>query len=279
MFQTVHIIPKINSEDREDVRLYVHTIRAAAERAGVTVVQRDGILPGTLIIAVGGDGTMLEAMRQAALHDATAVGVNLGNVGFLTDITVRDPLSTYDFETVIHRILTGAVDTVIEHRAVLTGASSDPNHLSCNEISVAPLGSDTMITYKLMIDKYNAGVHKANSILISTPTGSTAYSLSAGGALMMPALDAFQITPVAPMTMTSRPIIVSPQSVITLEVTGANVAVRSDGQIVAGQPNPALASSPYKLTIRKHLRPTKVLHLAGWDFFNVLTHKLGWNRT
>jgi NAD+ kinase len=216
---------------------------------------------------------MLEAMRVAARADATAIGVNLGRIGFLTDISVQEHL-THAIAAAILRL----TDTFIEERLLLE--PSFGNMLAINEVSISQLYADAMITYRLIIGDVDAGVHRANGLLISTPTGSTAYSLSVGGALMLPEMDAIQIVPVAPSTMTSRPIIVPSTTSIQLQVWGGAVTVRADGQILDTAPvskdSTPSKSDPYKLTVKPYARKAKVLHFSGWNFFDVLTEKLGW---
>lgn len=274
MFYTLHVIPKLNSEDDPVVQHVIDMITFVARATNVRVVGRDEIEGHTLVVAVGGDGTMLEAMRVAALYDATALGVNLGRVGFLSDLNIQDPKhgSLTDAMT---SILTRRVATSVEHRTVLV-STIDDRTLACNEFSVSPTEGDTMLTYHLRIGSMSAGVHRANSILIATATGSTAYSLSAGGALMMPGLDAIQIVPVAPMTMTSRPILVPNHMPITVEVCSPGVSIRADGQRIHTDTHPFTRQSPYSITVRRYIREAKVLHLEGWNFFDTLTQKLGW---
>lgn len=273
MYTSVHVIPKINSEGSAAVCKCTAAISDAALELGIKVVDRASITSTTLVIAVGGDGTMLEAMRLSALRKCVSVGVNLGNVGFLTDMQPDDALTAK-----IVSLLRGEAHATIEDRIALVGSSPNRDVLSCNEISIAPMSSDTMITYRLKVDQYDAGTHRANSILISTATGSTAYALSAGGALMMPSVDAIQLVPVAPMTLTSRPIIVPSTSKITVEAFGGGISVRSDGQVVNGQPQPATSDRPFVIEIEKHPDPVRVAHLPEWNFFNVLSQKFGWNR-
>lgn len=273
MYTSVHVIRKINSESNRMVQHYATIVEQAAAAANVRLVSAPGIDERTLIVAVGGDGTMLEAMRLSALRGGVSVGINMGNVGFLTDMS-PDSVNVDNMVALIH----GDVDAVIEHRIALVGSSPDRNVLSCNEISVAPTSSDTMITYRLRVDHHDAGTHRANSFLISTATGSTAYALSAGGALMMPSVDALQLVPVAPMTLTSRPIIVPSSSTITVEAYGGGISVRSDGQVVNGQPQRATSERPYVVTVEKHPNPVRVTHVPRWNFFSVLSQKFGWNR-
>lgn len=271
-FNTVHIVPKLNAATDPSTLAVLDLIMTTAVRLNASVIGKAAVNEDTLVIAVGGDGTMLEAMRIAATANATAIGVNLGRIGFLTDISVQQHL-THALAAAILRL----TDTFIEERTLLQ--TSLNGALAVNEVSVSQLYADSMITYRLLIGNVDAGVHRANGILVSTPTGSTAYSLSVGGALMMPEMDAIQIVPVAPSTMTSRPIIVPSSTHIELHVWGGNVTVRADGQIVDDKVEswrPPTKTDPHKITIRPYQNKAKILHFAGWNFFDVLTEKLGW---
>lgn len=273
-FNTFHIIPKLNSENDPMVQEVVGTIERTAAQVGVYQVTSVDIRPNTLVIAVGGDGTMLEAMRVSAKTGAVAIGVNLGRIGFLTEIDNQRYLA----HALAAALTLNRSDTFVEERLLLETSMNDT--LAINEVSVSQLYADSLISYRLRIGDVDAGVHRANGILVSTPTGSTAYSLSVGGALMMPEMDAIQIIPVAPATMTSRPIIVPSNVSIALEAWGGNITVRSDGQILEDRSTtswkPPTKANPFVVTIKPHKIKAKVLHFTDWNFFSVLTEKLGW---
>lgn len=271
-FTSVHVVPKLNAAGDTTITNVVNLVVDTAKRLNVGIVGPTEVNRGTLVIAIGGDGTMLEAMRVAARADATAIGVNLGRIGFLTDISVQEHL-THAVAAALLRL----TDTFVEERILLETSRAD--NLAVNEVSVSQLYADSMITYRLLIGNVDAGVHRANGILVATPTGSTAYSLSVGGALMMPEMDAIQIVPVAPSTMTSRPIIVPATTAIELHVWGGDVTVRTDGQIVDNVAEAGWSptkQSPYVIKVNVFNNKAKILHFAGWNFFDVLTGKLGW---
>lgn len=268
MFYSVHIVPKLNSEHDPVVQAICGALVDVAYANGVEPVPHDQISGSTLIVAVGGDGTMLEAMRLSAKYDAICFGINLGRIGFLTDFSVKVPSPFGTLEQMFEDLLRDRIAYVIERRTALVTEVHDVQSIACNEFSVAPPTSDTMLRYHLWIDGISAGVHRANSLMVSTATGSTAYSLAAGGALMYPTLDALQIIPVAPATMTSRPIIVPATSVVRLELDNSDVVLRKDGQRVA--------HGFETVAFRKYLHPAQSLHLPGWNYFETLTEKLGW---
>jgi NAD+ kinase len=275
MFRTVHIVAKLNSEQDPKVRRVVEAVCQVAVKEGARMVDLDQVLPDTLIVAIGGDGTMLQALRLAAQFDATAIGINMGKVGFLTDFEHgNDQDHLAQIKKQIASVINDTEPTMIDRRIVLWSSASDM--FAGNEVSVSRAQSDSMISYKLLVGHAFAGVHKANSILISTATGSTAYSLSAGGALIMPNLSVIQIVPVAPLTMTSRPIITDARDTIRLSVWGGTIAVRHDGQTVSRGRRVYTEEKPYEIQIRPHITTAKILHLASWNFFDVLSQKLGW---
>ena len=260
------------------VQMMLEAIQAACQRAHVNFVTEEAaIFNTTLIVAIGGDGTMLQAMRTAAWHDATAVGINLGRVGFLTDINSSE--SQFNFETFFTNLLTGSNISFVEQRTMLWIARGTKPSLAGNEVSISRTGSDSMIEYSIYVDRSAVGTHRANSILISTAAGSTAYALSAGGALMLPSLDAFQIVPVAPLTLTSRPIVVPGNSLITIEAWASGISVRADGNVIEETNQTFTRENPFSITLQAFERRCKVLHLDGWNFFGILSEKLGWSRS
>lgn len=280
MYKQVFIVEKLNANKaskEEWARIEAATVivREAISLAGSHLIPIHHLVgadsfPDLLLIAIGGDGTMLEAMRSAARLGATAIGINLGNVGFLTDISAKNLLAE-----VMAEIINGTADCTVEERTVISLNGSSWNDIAGNEVSISRIESDSMINYRLYVGNHDAGVHKANSVLISTPTGSTAYSLSAGGALMMPDVDAFQIVPVAPMAMTTRPII-TPLVPITVEAWGTGIAVRTDGTISGTYDSTFTEQSPLTTMVVPFKRKVKILHPNGWNYFNVLSDKLGW---
>lgn len=276
-FKDIHIVRKLNAPYSPRVIEVVDMIVRAAENNNLT--RAECISTTTLVIAVGGDGTMLEAMRLAQPVGALAIGINLGNVGFLTDVTFSDNGTCNLIGRLDKLFSTSRPDHYFDEKRMMLRAKSDDDQVDMvagNEISISGDKSDSMIRYRLWIDGVDAGIHRANSILISTPTGSTAYSLSVGGALVMPGMFAMQIVPVAPMTLTSRPIIVSGENTIRVDVWGSDIAVKRDGgdRVVVDSD-----LEPYTITVYATDNTVRVVHAHSWNFFDVLTEKLGWMRS
>ena len=275
-FDQVVVIRKLNDMTNRNVMAIAAMVEQIAETHGVGVGTDPS--PHSIIVAVGGDGTMLEAMRLAQRSGAHVIGINMGNVGFLSELSA---IRKEDLKDELHRLFCDdwRYHHRIETRWFLRAKLSDNSTAfgAGNEISVAGEKSDEMIRYQLVIDGADAGIHRANSILIATPTGSTAYSMSAGGALMVPNMKAMQIVPVAPFTLTSRPIIVSGSSKIQIRAWGAKVAVRLDGNERYVADRVHSQDDPYivRIDIDDH-GPVNMVHAADWNYFNVLTEKLGW---
>lgn len=276
-YTSVYILPKLNAPDSVYVAQAIAEITRCVKDADIPLVNRQEIDHNTLIIAVGGDGTMLEAMRIASEFEAAAFGVNLGNVGFLTELSIKNrPI--VEFDKAMHALLKGEYQH-IEQRATLYAVAETERGTgylghAVNEVSISQMYADAMVTYRLKIRGSDAGVHKANSLLVSTATGSTAYALAAGGVLMTPEMDAVQIVPVAPTRLTSRPIITS-GAPIEVHVWGDGIAIRTDGQVAFRSENRYTEDNPFVVRMTK-AKPANVVHLEGWNFFDVLQEKLGW---
>lgn len=287
-FTSIHIVPKLNQVTHA-VEGIIKQVREVAFKHNVREVTQEQIEPYTLVIAVGGDGTMLEAMKRAHKAGALVIGIHAGNVGFLTEFSndaCLPAILTELMQLVVDDDLINNKNSsfVVEHRfMVRTHLPNGEAILGMNEVSIAGAYSDQMINYHLGISPRgvgwlsDAGVHKANTIMVSTPTGSTAYSMSAGGALMTPDLRAMQIVPVAPHTLTSRPIITSGHSTIQVSAWGAPIALRVDGTTRLLTESFHHQHDPLVVKILMDQTPVNVLHLRMWNFYGVLTNKLGWN--
>lgn len=277
-YSNVYILPKLNAPDSSAVIGIIAKISHAIGETDVPIVDRDKLNENSLIIAVGGDGTMLEAMRIASAFECYAFGVNMGNVGFLTEMSARS-VDALAFRQDVMNLVRG-LHQRIEQRTTVVALMEQVNRgtgilgQAVNEVSISQMYADAMVTYRLNIDRVDAGVHKANSLLVSTATGSTAYALAAGGVLMTPEMDALQIVPVAPTRLTSRPIITSAE-VVEVHVWGDGIAIRTDGQVAHRTETKFTEDNPCVVRIVKY-KPAKVVHFDGWNFFNVLHEKLGW---
>jgi NAD+ kinase len=224
--------------------------------------------PLDLVVVLGGDGTLLSAARVTAAVDVPLLGVNLGSLGFLTEVPLQSLYSMLD------AIAEGRA--AVEHRSLmqcqlLRGETVLGKYLVFNDAVVNKTALARLNTYDLYIDKIFVSSYRADGMIVATPTGSTAYSLSAGGPVLMPTVNAFVITPVAPHSLTHRPLVV-PDSV---EI---EILLRSNEEVaylsLDGQPGLDLRDGD-----RVHCRRSKHnvnLFRTGSDFFQVLRTKLKW---
>ena len=221
-----------------------------------------------LVVVLGGDGTLLSAARVTAAIDVPLLGVNLGSLGFLTEVPLQ---SLYPM---LEAILQGRA--AVEHRSLmevelLRGEEIRGTYLVFNDAVVNKTALARLNTYDLYIDKAFVSSYRADGMIVATPTGSTAYSLSAGGPVLMPSVKAFLITPVAPHSLTHRPLVV-PDSV---EI---EILLRSEEEVaylsLDGQPGLDLRDGD-RVRCRRSEHQVNLFR-TGTDFFHVLRTKLKW---
>ena len=228
-------------------------------------------LRADLVIAAGGDGTFLNAARAIANLDIPLVGVNLGRLGFLTDISPDELL------TKLTAILSGQYKE--EHRYLLRTKIIRDQHViheetAVNEVVIHRWITPSMIEIITKIDGVYLNSQRSDGLIISTPTGSTAYALSAGGPIMHPSLNALVLVPLNPHTFSNRPIVVSDSAEIEIsfyQTKQINALVSCDHVEI-----PEVLISD-KILIKKDPKPITILHPQGHDFFNTLRKKLNWS--
>lgn len=221
-----------------------------------------------LVVVLGGDGTLLSAVRETAATDAPLLGVNLGSLGFLTDVPLASLFSMLD------SIAAGKAP--LERRTLmlcelLRGETIRGSYLAFNDVVVNKTARARLNNYDLFVDGAFVSRYRADGMIVATPTGSTAYSLSAGGPVVMPTVDAFVITPVATHSLTHRPLVVPDTAVVDILLHGnEEVAYLS----LDGQPGLDLPDGD---RVRCRRSEHKVsLYRTGADFFHVLRTKLKW---
>ena len=220
-----------------------------------------------LAVVVGGDGSFLHAARAMAAADLPLVGVNLGRLGFLVDISPDEM-----FEA-LTAILQGEY---LEDRRFLLEArvEGQPPQLALNDVVLHKWNIARMIEFETRINGRFVDRQRSDGIILSTPTGSTAYALSGGGPLLEPSLDAILLVPICPHRLSNRPIVVHGDSRILIRTCGRtdpdHVRVTCDGQTI-------LELGPgHQLEVYKHPRPIRLFHPKSHDHFDLLRAKLGW---
>jgi NAD+ kinase len=229
-----------------------------------------GELDLEFVIVLGGDGTFLSAARAVAKSGIPLVGVNLGALGFLTEVTIEELYPT--LETIEKGNCAIDLRSMVHCEVIREGANiaifDALNDIVVGKSSIARLNHCDVYIDKTFVSRY-----QADSLIVSTPTGSTAYSLASGGPILMPNVDAFVITPVSAHSLTHRPLVVRDSSEIeTVVVTDKEEAYLSvDGQ--SGMP----LNDGDRIYCRKSQYKVKLLHTKG-TFFEVLHTKLKWGQ-
>lgn len=225
-----------------------------------------------LIVAVGGDGTMLHAAREAAVHGVPLLGINRGRLGFLADVSPEHMLDVIDV------ILSG--DYREEARLMLeaelqTSTGHDDAMLALNDVAVQKGESGRMIDCETWVDGSFVTAHRSDGVIVATPTGSTAYALSCGGPIMHPNVEALVIAPICPHTLSDRPLVLKSDSSIEIRVdlaAGNRAHFSCDGHTVTE------LSAGDTLRVRAADLSVTLLHPPGYDYYELLRSKLHWGR-
>jgi len=220
-----------------------------------------------LLLSFGGDGTMLYSAQYAIAADAILVGVNFGKLGFLADINYHDLMNVLnEFD---HN------DFEIEERILLEGkiiSHKSKKFTAVNDIVIEKGGWSRIIEIDTYVDGKFLTTYRSDGLIISTPTGSTGYSLSAGGPILLPELNSFVLSPICPHTLTVRPIVIPANSEITIEARSfyKTVMINKDGQ------KTFKIKPPVKMVIKKSDKVLKLFKRKNKDYFQTLREKLMW---
>jgi len=223
-----------------------------------------------LVIVIGGDGTLLHAARMVAGTDIPLLGVNLGRLGFLVDV------SPDEIKPRLKEYLAG--EYISEARHLLATSISGHSHiqmplLALNDVVLHKSELARMIEFNVYISGKPINTYRADGLVIATPTGSTAYSLSAGGPIVHPSLHAITLVPICPHTLNNRPLVVSADSDIRLTVEKKDIG--NSMLTLDGQTRVQLEHGN-EITVRSYTKPVQLLHPKNYDYFDILRAKLSW---
>jgi NAD+ kinase len=226
------------------------------------------------MLVLGGDGTLLAMAKAIAesSHDIPILAVNFGSLGFLTEITRPEIFESLD------RVLNNRAthDLRMMLRAVATRSGQAPlTHLALNDVVFTRTALSRMIELSVSVGDQFVTTVRADGLIVATPTGSTAYNLAAGGPIVHPSMDALVLTPIAPHTLTNRPIVIPAERDVRVKTTSANagdeVFVTVDGQTGFG------LQQGDELSIAKADRKLRLIRATTRSYFEVLRQKLKWN--
>jgi NAD+ kinase len=270
-------------KDYDGLPELVASVLREAPRLGIDVlVERDllPLAPGArevtapeeldAMVSLGGDGTLLRCARYLNGADVPLLGVNLGHLGYLASCSAKE------FVRVLPRLAKGNyasdVRMVLEASVGPEGGAHTTVMRALNDIVVHKGGFARVLRLRVTVNSELLGILAADGMVVSTPTGSTAYSLSAGGPIVEPGVHSLTVTPIAAHTLAIRPLVLKPESVIKLqpEAVRDEVLVTVDGQVGASLGN------GHVLTVRRAERPVRIVRFHGTSFVARLRRKLGW---
>lgn len=262
----------IGREDDPRVKEPVEALAAHLTEAGVTVLSEQDSKDADLLIAIGGDGTMLYAGRLAREHNTPILGINRGRLGFLADITPDDMIGSVDY------VLAGeySTDTRLLLEASLTRADgSSEIAYALNDVVLQRRDTGRMVDFETRVDDVYVNTHAGDGLIIATPTGSTAYALSCGGPILEPQLNAVVVVPICPHTLTDRPIVLSADQQIEVRLLERE-ETKAEITIDGFPTGPILPAD--KLTISAANSRVTLVHPPGYDFYGILRSKLFWGQ-
>ncbi len=224
-----------------------------------------------LAIVIGGDGTMLNIARTFSPHHVPLIGVNQGRLGFLTDLTLENMLESIaamlDGKFITERRLLLSARVLRDDVEVFSGTAF-------NEVVVHRSQISSMVEFEVRIDGEYLYNQRADGLIVSTPTGSTAYAMSAGGPILHPGLDVLELVPICPHTLSNRPIVVSGSAVLEILMHRCNdIRVRLDSHTSFDM------QLHDKIVVTRHADHAHLLHPVGHSYYHTLREKLQWNQS
>lgn len=217
---------------------------------------------GDVLVAFGGDGTMLNVVGYCAQNGIPILGINLGRIGFLTEAS-KDEL-----EKVVDGLILGKFDT--ERRAMLVAETDDTTLFALNEIVLGTDNNSRVCTIDVSVDGHKADSVRGDGVIVATPTGSTAYSLSCNGPVLAPDVNAFIINAICPHSLHFCPIVVNSDSRITLKCAGSGMRVTADGRICR------IGDGTCTVDIRRYEKDALFVRFGSQSFYEKLIKKLSY---
>lgn len=230
------------------------------------VSEKELLAESDLIIALGGDGTILETARLVGRHETPILGINLGKLGFLAEVSIEES------EQCLKEILNGRYK--VEERIMLQAStpSLKKPFYALNDVVIDKYGTSRVMSIETSVNDEYLATYSADGIIVSTPTGSTAYALANGGPIVVPTNHAITISPICPHTLTARPVIVPDEAVVDVTISSASrqVHLTADGQLEE------LFKPPVTITVKKAPFKAHLVKRLTTNYYDVLRKKLNW---
>ncbi len=221
-----------------------------------------------LAIVLGGDGTMLSIARLLAPYAVPLIGINQGRLGFMTDIPLEGMAAS------VEAILRGECvpeDRILLHASLVRDGVEISHALAFNDVVFSRGATGAMIEFEVFIDTQFVYSQRSDGLIVSTPTGSTAYSLASGGPILHPTVPAITLVPICPQSLSNRPIAVNDSSVVEFVLTrGSDTHVHFDGQ------SHQAVLERDRVILRRYHNTLRILHPIGYNYYDMLRHKLHW---
>jgi NAD+ kinase len=264
----VKILLVFNKSQPQAKELALSVAEFLSSKGAEVVIGDENVYPEEIdfVISLGGDGTILTLAHEYPYIDAPVLGINTGHLGFMADVP------TVDIYPSLEDLLSEAY--TIEERLVLEGEKKpDISCFAVNDIVIHRSPNPSMIEISIHVGGLYLNTFEADGLIISTPNGSTAYSLAAGGPIVSPFLEAILITPISPHTISNRPIVLATHQEIQIQYLSAYppVEIRADGL------PPFSLASQESFYIRRSQRKFRLVRLKRHDYFSTLRTKLGWS--
>ncbi len=284
-FQTIALVGRFDDPRVTDAMVAIAA--HASDRGATVLVDRTGgvafdtpVEPvpesefaprADLLVAVGGDGTLLHAARLAIPHGVPLLGINRGRLGFLADISSDQTLDR------LEDVLAGRYTR--DERRTITAELQCGDELrrtiALNDVVVQKWDTGRMLDYETWIDGLYVNTHGGDGLVAATSTGSTAYALSCGGPIIHPTLDALVLAPISPHTLSDRPIVVSRQSRVEVRLVSRSA---TKAQVTCDGVQLGYLEPDARLTIGPAAEAVTLLHPPGYDYYRILRSKLHWGR-
>ncbi|MFV1960790.1 MAG: NAD(+)/NADH kinase [Acidimicrobiia bacterium] len=248
-------------QGREAPKEFAQALSSQIQSLGGSVITDDETAPD-IVVGVGGDGTMLAAVCRALIWDVPVIGFNLGTIGFLAE--AEPP----DLEPAVQRLIAGDYD--IDERTTVAATIGEVTALGVNDVVVEKVDSTRLVSLDVVIDGESFITYHADGLIVATPTGSTAYSFSAGGPLVDHRVDALVITPVSTHSLFDRPLVLPDTTTIEVTVSRDRLVKVNVDKTDLGQ-----LGEHDTVTIRKGDRPARFVSLGGRTFPGLVKDKFG----
>lgn len=270
-----HVVDSLNKLakflPKQDVEVFQDRDTSECTKLKLPVLPREDMGKAQdIIIVVGGDGSLLSAARMAIKVNVPVIGINRGRLGFLTDI------SPDDIDSLLKAVLSG--EFMEERRFLLQARIYDQENTyffgdALNDVVLGRGNETHLIEFSVEIDKQKVCRYRSDGMIVSTPTGSTAYALSAGGPIMHPQLNAIVLVPMFSHSLSSRPLVIDSQSQIDIHISDRN---ESDLRISCDGHQSRMVKPNQYVTITRNAQQLRLLHPVEYLYYDTLRKKLGW---